>query len=234
MRWIFLLLLFSLEARVSVLIPCHPSHFPLLEELLHAYAYQTTLPEEIVVSLSQVDQIDPLLIQAIESKNWPFALILLKTSQKCAAGTNRNSAARASSGDILICQDADDLPHPQRVEIVKYLFEHYPMHLLIHSYASPGQEFFPYEKEAVQLQLLNPEILNSGIPNGFGGYIPIHHGNVSLSRTLAQRLSWDGTFRAGEDLSFNIRAWHLYSRQCFASSLPLVLFRTHLSYFSNR
>jgi len=228
-----LLLLFTLEARVSVLIPCHPAHFPLLEELLNAYAKQTEAPEEVVVSLSECDQVDPSLITALEAEPWPFQLILLEHPQKCSAGTNRNLAAQASSGDLLICQDADDLPHPQRVEIVKHIFAHHPIHLLIHSYLPMGKPFPQYNEESVVLHLLTQQILTSGLPNGLGGYIPIHHGNVCLSRRLAKLVAWDPTFMGGEDLSFNSRAWHFYRRQCFATSLQLILFRTHLSYFSN-
>jgi hypothetical protein len=41
-------------------------------------------------------------------------------------------------GDIILYQDADDLPHPQRVEIVKQYFETHDIVHLTHSYAFLG------------------------------------------------------------------------------------------------
>ncbi|MBI3508306.1 MAG: glycosyltransferase [Chlamydiia bacterium] len=231
-----LILLFSalsLSAQVSILIPCHPAHFPLLEELLTAYTEQTALPDEVVISLSQYEQIDPSQIAALESKAWPFQLLLLKHPQKCAAGTNRKLAARASTGKILICQDADDLPHPQRVEIVKHLFEKYAPFLLIHSYAKTPEEFVRYDKESISLQELTQQIIYSGIPNGPDSYIPIHHGNVCLSKVLSQYIVWDDDFMGGEDFRLNLRAWQIYRRKCCVIPQKLILFRGQYSYFSN-
>lgn len=217
---------------MSIVIPCHPSHFPLLENLLDAYASQTVLPDEVVISLSEYDKIDLALIHALERVPRPFQLILLKHGEKCSAGTNRRLAALASTGSLLICQDADDLPHPQRVEIIKYLFETHSMHLLLHSYTTMSS--FPfYDKEAVAPKLLTNDLLFGGIATPNQDAIPLHHGNVSISRQVLQRAGWDGDFQGAEDMRFNMHVMKIYRRGCFAIPLQLIQFRTDLSYFSN-
>jgi hypothetical protein len=232
---LFLLLTCSLFAveKVSILIPCHYTHFPLLENLFTAYAHQTVLPDEVVVSLSQHEEIPSSHIDALEQQSWPFKVIVLRHRSKCSAGTNRRLAARASSGDLCLCQDADDLPHPQRVEIVKFIFDHYKVDQLIHSYVPEGKECVSYTTEAIPLLRTDVKILNEGISLPGGEAVPIHHGNSCFSRAALQIGIWDATFQGGEDASFNVRTFHLFRRTSFVTPLRLIIFRTSLSYFSN-
>src|SRR6185436_18764768 len=114
------------------LIPCHPAHFVFLENLLQCHAQQTVVPDEVVISLSQGWKIPERARSDLTSREWPFKLVLLTHAHKLCAGENRSMAADNSSGDLLICQDADDLPHPQRIEIIKHLFEHFEIDHLRH------------------------------------------------------------------------------------------------------
>ena len=232
---LFLLLTCSLFAveKVSILIPCHYTHFPLLEELFTAYARQTVLPDELVVSLSQCGEIPSSQINALEQQPWPFKVVLLRHRNKYSAGTNRRLAARASSGDLCLCQDADDLPHPQRVEIVKFIFDHYKVDQLIHSYVPEGSECISYTTEAIPLLRTDMKILNEGISLPGDIHIPIHHGNSCFSRAALQVGVWDATFQGGEDAGFNVRTWNLFRKTSFVTPLRLIIFRCSLSYFSN-
>ena len=108
--------------KTSVIIPCFYGHFQHLDELMNALCNQTVLPDEIVISLSEIDKLDPILVENFENKQYPFPVKLIKHQERLWAGPNRNSACQHASGDIFICQDADDLPHPQRIEIIKYFF----------------------------------------------------------------------------------------------------------------
>lgn len=40
----------------------------------------------------------------------------------------------SSEGEILITQDADDIPHPQKIEATEYFFSHYDVDHLIHTW----------------------------------------------------------------------------------------------------
>ena len=110
----------SSHVTTSVIIPCFYGHFKHLDELMNALCNQTVLPDEVVISLSEIDKLNPALIKKFENKKYPFPVKLIKHRELLWAGPNRNSACEHAIGDIFICQDADDLPHPQRIEIIKY------------------------------------------------------------------------------------------------------------------
>ena len=59
----------------------------------------------------------------IENMKYPFKVIYIFHKECKYAGDNRNCACEKASGDIFITQDADDIPHPQRIEIIKYMFK---------------------------------------------------------------------------------------------------------------
>ena len=53
-------------AGISIIIPCVYKHACYLQNLLEHYKNQTLLPDEIIISLSESDKIDPLIIYEIE------------------------------------------------------------------------------------------------------------------------------------------------------------------------
>ena len=119
---------FSSPMTTSVIIPCHYMHFYLIQDLLTQFERQTAVPDEVVISLarSHYEKLDQAAIAAICGRSWAFTLkVVLAEDAVSSPGKNRNRACECSSGDLLICQDADDIPHPQRIEIIKHLFEHY-------------------------------------------------------------------------------------------------------------
>ena len=205
----------------SVVIPCSGVHFQHLEPLLQEYAHQTRLPDDVVVALSLVETLRKEEISALESYPWPFRFLLLKHEGKRSAGMNRNVACTRATGDVILCQDADDLPHPQRVEIVKYLFENYEIEHLMHEWVGPGQDFPLYAPEEI-------------LPERFKKYDDItwevHNGNVSLLRSLTRNTHWDDVFFCDHDTHFN--RW-IY-RRCKNTAVihsKLVMYRRYLSSF---
>ena len=108
--------------RVSVVIPCAGKHVSLLPTLLEHLSTQTRIPDEIVVSTSgcALSEVPSLDVELVHSK------------RLLSAGANRNRASAIASSDVLIYQDADDVPHPQRVEIIAAMFERYEIDHLMH------------------------------------------------------------------------------------------------------
>ncbi|HSX25589.1 MAG TPA: glycosyltransferase family A protein [Chlamydiales bacterium] len=211
----------------SIIIPCAACHFKHLRPLLEAYQHQTLLPDEIAISLSEVDLLNSTDIDTLEKGPWPFALTIHRHSARRSAGANRNFACMKSKADLLICQDADDLPHPQRVEIVKYLFEHYQLDHLIHAWLPDTDEFTPYDPATIQMyhfrsvDALNnsPLILQR---------IRIHHGNVCVLRKLIRTLHWEDCLPADRDVQFNVDAYRRTSHTAVIFS-ELVKYRWSLS-----
>lgn len=112
--------LLQAKTTVSVNIPCAVSHIEYLPRLLQSYANQTSVPEEVVISISSVkSNKHKKQIESIKKKKYPFKLKIISSTSNKKAGANRNTCAENSSGNLIVNQDADDLPHKQRIQIIK-------------------------------------------------------------------------------------------------------------------
>lgn len=198
----------------SVIIPCYYGHFMHLENLLMEYTKQTVYPDEIVISLSEAHKINQKKIKNLENKGFPFKVNILKTKHQLFAGENRNIAAANSLGDIIICQDADDIPHPQRIEIIKHIFENYNVEFLMHYMTR-------------DFKILNHNFLYQDVFLENSYLKEPCNGNVALKRELFYIHEWPN-FKRGQDMMFNANlqedGYILYKCQ-----LPLILYRQNFS-----
>ncbi len=234
LQWIFLFIaaaLFGLERReaplpmrVSIPIPCHYSHFIYLDTLLTAFTTQTVLPDEVVISLSEFQKVDPRALAELEGKQWPFSLVIVKHTKAYPPGRNRNEACARATGDLFICQDADDLPHPQRVEIIKYLFEHYKIEHLLHQWQSSGTVFNQYDAETLAPLCASVRVYDR-IP-----IQDIHNGSVSMVRAVFEKVHWMATKEIDEDVRFNRTAYALSTYKAVVPA-SLLIYRPELSTF---
>ena len=179
-----------INLKVSVIIPCYHGHFQHLKPLLELYCNQTIIPEEIVISLSEANKVPQTELAYLENHSWPFKLVILKTDTQLFAGANRNNAADIATGELLICQDADDIPHPQRVEIIKYAFENYKIEHLMHYFTQK------MEKYSEVYDLNNIFNLNNHKYRST-------HGNIALTKELYNKFKW-GKWPRGQDVLFNL------------------------------
>ena len=189
--------------RTSVIVPCHHRHFVLLEGLFAAYAEQTRVPDEVVVAVSEWGRVDPGVVERVEGREWPFLVVWVRQKGRAPPGRNRNDACAASSGDLLICQDADDLPHPQRVEVIAKLFEENELDHLLHYWLPEEGVFSPVDVgglmgESVRVFALIAEE-------------PIHNGSASFLRGVFEQVRWRASFEIGEDYAFNRMAYAFFS-----------------------
>lgn len=220
--------LFSLEKRTtpqnfktSIIIPCHYKHAYLLMDLLYAYANQDVLPDEVIVSLSDTNKIDNLIVKNITNTNWPFKLQLIKNDFLVSAGENRNKACQAANGDILICQDADDLPHFQRVEIIKYFFENYHLDHLAHEFTD-DKEALSINLDITKIKLITPLSFKSFKNINFA------HGTIAISKKVFKTVQWDHSFEIDEDVVFNLAVYSKFRNKVILK-IPLYLYRSYLS-----
>lgn len=214
---------FVQEMKTSVIIPCCGKHFQFIPSLLEYYAQLSTLPNEIVISLSNVEHLEKEQIDEVENHFWPFQLKIIRHAGKKSAGQNRNIACENSSGDIILCQDADDIPHPQRVEIIKYIFENYEIDHLIHKWANSDYCFLPYDLN--KLKILRCKTYAQADSHHF-----IHNGNICITREVAKKIKWEGTFSVGEDVRFNKKVYQLFNNNAVLLA-PLLIYRKELSSF---
>lgn len=237
-----------IQVTTSVIIPCVAKHFPYIFTLLLHYQEQTYPPEQIVISVSEIEQIHEGELILIEDYPWKFELKILKHREKKSAGQNRNLACKRATGDIILCQDADDIPHPQRVQIVKYIFEHYYVDHLLHAIfmenpkdlfcveyndhlvlgTFPGTKEFPfYKPQKVFAQRFDAywDAINDS-------FIPLTSGNPSFTQEVARRVHWDEDFDTGEDERFNELVYELFDNKGVARAF-LYKYRISLSSFNN-
>ncbi len=220
--------------RTSVVVPCCQKHFKHLRGLLQYYTEQTQLPDEVVISLSDVEQINREEIDNLEHLSWPFILKIIKSEGRKSAGDNRNIAVAHCSNEVVLCQDADDIPHPQRVEIVKFVFENYHVDHLMHLYLfdrilGPEARFslyVPEEVELVHYSIYSGDPFNTLNRWGYG----VHNGNICISKELGLQYKWDTRFWHGEDVDFNVDVYNRPFRTIVVRA-PLLFYRYGLSSF---
>lgn len=223
---------FKNNLKTSVIIPCHPKHACYLFPLLKLYAQQSTLPSEIIISLSESKKISRNLLKKIESDKWPFVCKLLLSEERLFAGQNRNKASENSSGDILIYQDADDIPHPQRVAIIKYFFDNLNIDHLMHlctklektSFKSYNPQTIPYLHYRNYKETLSSNLNTQNCV--------ITNGNIALRKEIFQCIRWPSTHLPAEDTHFNTAVYRNFHR-CIVLKVPLLIYRTNLSSWKN-
>jgi glycosyltransferase involved in cell wall biosynthesis len=212
-----------LRLSVSLVIPCVPKHFPYIPELLKRYAEQTVQPDEVVISLSQAFFLDPNEIKAVKNEPWPFQLKILEHPDKRSEGENRNLGTLYSTGDLILYQDADDLPHPQRVEWIKYLFEHYQIDHLIHGYVLE-RNFHGFSHYDIDSR---GAYYSQKLTNCVGD-CHFHNGATALTRAVANQVKWVEGFVISTDTLSNEAVYRSIEHKVFLLK-PLILYRDTLS-----
>lgn len=203
------------KVTTSILVPCAAKHVTLLPELMKQLATQTVLPDEVVVSISGATAAPRLVSQ-------PFRVRVLTDAAKAYAGKNRNRAASASTGDVLIYQDADDVSHPQRVEVMKHLFGHFFVEHLLHGYTQSA---------------VTPAWLAQRFQRAVdrARYVPysytheFHNGNAVTTREVFRHVRWAEDVARGQDVVYNHAVRQRFPKRMVRLSLPLLAYRQHLS-----
>lgn len=211
---------------ISVIIPCYYLHARQLPSLLRLYEQQTRLPDEIVISLSEADNVDQDILNQLQSELWAFPVTLIISNKKQYAAENRNIACSHAQGDIFLCQDADDIPHPQRVEIIHYFFCNYNIDHLMHRY----QRIEITDKKASfekidcfdSIKFTNLKTYDSAKLAG-----KLTNGNIALTRKVFKKIKWVVQPRA-EDVPFNRSVYERF-RNCIVIETSLYGYRQFLS-----
>ena len=109
----------------AVCIPLIGSHIKFLKRCLGAIKSQTRKPDQIHISVSSCSEDQVKEITAIVNA-LNISINLHSDSASLLAGANRNRAAAEAvkmGATLLFFFDADDIMHPQRIEIIARYFE---------------------------------------------------------------------------------------------------------------
>lgn len=169
--------------KISVIIPCIPSHLRYLEQLCKELYNGTKTPYEIIVALCYYEKCDQNYLDSLKEK---FSIKFICNIGKISPGKNRNIGSKEANGDIYMYLDADDIVHPKKLEIVDYFFSNMDIVHLCHYFLPLNTELPEYEniQNISYYPLSNTTKLQSGklFFNGLFESIPYH--TISCIRNI--------------------------------------------------
>lgn len=190
---------------ISVIIPCHYEHFDFIPELLKHYNTHTLFPGEIIIVISQANKIKNKIRNAIKNiggSNFSFKTKWIKLSGKSLAGNSRKIGVKNAKGDIIILQDADDLPHIQRTEIIYNLFKKYRKIVFIcHKWTKNG--IFRQFDKLHKPNIVFPKI-NIFRKKRFRKRNHIANGNIAFKKKIVNKIDWFIRLKRRQDIATNI------------------------------
>jgi hypothetical protein len=227
---------------ISLFIPTIPEHIKFLDEILFIYLNKSTvIPDEIIVSVSNYKAI-PIDILTSLIEKYPNVIFILH-DKIMLAGPNRQISKDICSGDIITYHDSDDLPHIQRIEIIKHFFTSYDILHLNHSYGIKDD----YNEDTIiinNIKYITSETFNKNffpnnileecnlIVNGYGyENFPSHGGAISIRKEVLNYIKWrdrselyyspswdDNNYKGAEDYEFNMDTTFLLGKSMMIDS----------------
>lgn len=204
--------------KISIVIPCYYKHVIHLNELLNSYKNQTVLPNEIVCVITEAHKIQNMNIL---TANYPFELNIIKLDKKSTAGNTRKIGAYNATGDIIILQDADDLPSINRIEIIKNIFEKNKNKVFVcHQWS---------KKNIVNNRILQPKYIipkyNMFRRRQFRKKNHIANGNIAFRKKILKNIKWFPSLLRRQDIATNVYIADKYKGKCIFIKEKLLYYR---------
>jgi cellulose synthase/poly-beta-1,6-N-acetylglucosamine synthase-like glycosyltransferase len=196
-----------------------------MPELVNAYMTGSEQPSEIVVFLSG----------ATERRTHCEGVSLTSEKKVVYAGEARQRALDLCSGDVVVYNDADDLPHPDRIKIVREMFDNNDIVHLAHSFIFMNKEQYPVKIENVKF-CGGEEICNRYFPHGkfedcrsistaYGDLMArITAGACCVKRNVLKEVQWPNIVNGIEDYLFCMEVAFRY-RKSMLIDAPLYSYR---------
>jgi len=172
---------------LGIAIPSYNDHVPYLYELLNEISKSTILPEQVSVSLSSFDG-------ELNLEEYPFELIVTKTSEFKNSSENRNIASSKLTTDIISFIDSDDLPHTKRNE---YLLDSIKQgsKIIVHNYQMGINDGIVCDNPIGELVLLK-EYVDTYLderrfPVGSKGHQDYHNAHITLVKSVFDEFKYD-------------------------------------------
>jgi len=197
--------------KIGVAIPCYYGHINNLFFLLDSIDSQTIVPNKVAVSCSSTDKLDII-------KKYNFELDIFVTNEKLNAAQNRNNAiSKLLDMDYVTFMDADDIMHPQRIEILLDTIQKYDSDIILHNYqTNPVNEVNIFEKiEDIKVRTNTLIQSWSGCITHIHGYDDridkIHHSQATVKNWILHIIKFpeEPEFHTKEDCVFCYRIFSL-------------------------
>jgi glycosyltransferase involved in cell wall biosynthesis len=204
--------------KIGVAIPSYIGHIDPLFKLLDSIQNQTIIPNKVVVSCSSTKKSDFEFQCYFEKlQQYTFSLEIITSEEKKNAAQNRNIAAsKLSDMDYITFIDADDIMHPQRIEILLKAFQEHDSDIILHNY------FIDVAFEKDIFKKINNSEINvraNSLRQHWSGCIEhinyveegIHHSQVSVKNVIFNKIKFpeEIEFNRKEDCIFCHRVFNL-------------------------
>ena len=158
----------------------------------------TLLPNEIIISLNNVQIIGEQLVDNLENKYKKKGVKIIRNYSSLTEGQNRQKGSGYSSCDLILYTDADDLMHPQKIEIIDYFFKKFPNIVHINHEFSYGVNTKVFDLKKINFAdnnevskiCQNLELYNNldwyNLPNK-----QVHTAHTSIRKKILNSVSWD-------------------------------------------
>jgi hypothetical protein len=221
--------------KTSFCIPVTYRHFNYLKELLNTIKDYVEKPDEITISISEVDTEEKLneiqyFFNSLK-ENLKIDINYKHFISKQNSGQNRNTCIELASNDLIIINDADDLPHVERIKIIKNIFENNDIIHLTHGYMQLLSPELNYSIKQFDYKLKQYELNYVKKRNFYiveNANVPIHEGAVSFLKSKINKIikykENKNNYIIWEDQDFNIEVLEKYNKS-FHLDVPLYLYR---------
>lgn len=201
--------------KIGVAVPAYVGHIDSLFKLLDSIQNQTCLPDKVAVSCSSTKK-SHLDLYDEKIKQYTFPLQIITSEEKKCAAQNRNIAAfNLTDVNFITFIDADDIMHPQRIEILVNVFKEHDCDIILHNYSNlePLDDILvkKIDKNDIIVKVNSLEQCYSGcIRHKIYGE-KIHHGHVSVKQTIFNAVTFpeEPEFYRKEDCVFCYRVFSL-------------------------
>lgn len=218
---------YAQDLKVSVIVPCDAQkHVSYLYDLLERYEQQTILPHEVILSISNTNQVNQDTIKKIINNEWSFPLKYILEQEPAYAGENRNKGCEIATGDIFLFQDADDIPINNSIEVIKYFFTKHQVDHAMHLFIFPNEcnEHFSIVQKMENIRYIYPK----SYENAWNTIKKFHNGNIAIRSNVFKAIRW--THRPkGQDFEFNEKVYKSGKFKCAIILEPLIIYRLEYS-----
>jgi Glycosyl transferase family 2 len=196
--------LFIMNIGVGVAVSCYFNHIPHLFNLLDSIEKQTLKPNKVVVSCSSTNK---NIHFCLTEYSFPIEIITIEENKN--ASENRNIAiSKLLDMDIVTFMDADDLMHPQRLEIITKVFEETDCDIVLHNFQEKEETTFESITD-VTIKIDGLELHSCGCiihtDNQYDEQIyKIHHSQSSVKKEILYQVRYreDKEYNRKEDCIF--------------------------------
>lgn len=188
---------------LGIAIPTYSEHIKYLNNLLDVISKSTVLPKQVSVSISSFD--DDLNLE-----NYPFELIITKTSDYKNPSQNRNIAASKLTTDIISFIDGDDIPHIKRNEYLMNSFNN-GCNIIVHNYKKINNQQNIEFEDIGEIELLKDYIdgyiSDLHAPESKIKHLDYHCAHITLLNNIFKKFEYneDEKIKYYEDSEFNSR-----------------------------